>query len=77
VAIEFRMLTVQRNRVNKRPILPGTKSTGRRKLFHVTKISNPEGAMISMMLRAIFLLSTNSKIKAPFISGDFFSDTLA
>ena len=30
---EFKMLTKQRKRVNKNPILPGTVSTGRRKLI--------------------------------------------
>ena len=32
-AAEFKMLTKQRKRVNKNPILPGTVSTGRRKLI--------------------------------------------
>ena len=32
-AAEFKMLTKQRKRVKKNPILPGTVSTGRRKLI--------------------------------------------
>ena len=36
-AVEFKMLTVQRNSVNKKPIRPGTESTGRRKLICKSK----------------------------------------